>query len=247
MKYKGKIAGLILGLIITGNFFGMLIVIFLGHFLFDDDAEIYQDNCDIEDEDEMANIFQLDIVSSILQINLNLLQISGKIFLQDVKLIRDFFKEKFYFSKQEIKQLDENLNSFLYKDKHISDKKCFSHINNYCSYEEKIIIIELLFHSITSKQLLSNNELSYIQTVAHKIALKSSDYEKLFNHYTTDISEYFKTLCINENSTIQEIKTAYRKLAAEYHPDKNTQNYDKEKFQAVVNAYNELKKIKKFS
>ena len=51
-----------------------------------------------------------------------------------------------------------------------------------------------------------------------------------------------KVLNIDKNSSQSEIKTAYRKLALELHPDKNKGNKEDEEFKKITEAYNYLKK-----
>jgi len=48
---------------------------------------------------------------------------------------------------------------------------------------------------------------------------------------------YYEILGVNENSTQDEIKKSYRKLAVEHHPDKGG---DEEKFKQIAEAYNTL-------
>lgn len=49
--------------------------------------------------------------------------------------------------------------------------------------------------------------------------------------------DYYKILGVNKNSTEQEIKQAYRKLAAQHHPDRGG---DTKKFQEIQEAYSVL-------
>lgn len=51
-----------------------------------------------------------------------------------------------------------------------------------------------------------------------------------------------KTLNVESESTMDEIKLAYRKLALEYHPDKNTSEKEGVEFKKITEAYNYLKK-----
>ena len=52
--------------------------------------------------------------------------------------------------------------------------------------------------------------------------------------------DYYQTLGISKNATTKEIKTAYRKLAFKYHPDKNKDDDAEQKFKEIVNAYSVL-------
>ena len=56
------------------------------------------------------------------------------------------------------------------------------------------------------------------------------------------IRDYYKTLGVTENASDAEIKKAYRKLAMQYHPDRNSGNekWANEKFKEVNEAYGVL-------
>lgn len=51
---------------------------------------------------------------------------------------------------------------------------------------------------------------------------------------------YYNVLGVSKNATDEEIKTAYRKLVFEYHPDKNSSAYAKERIKEINLAYDTL-------
>jgi DnaJ-class molecular chaperone len=53
-------------------------------------------------------------------------------------------------------------------------------------------------------------------------------------------NDYYKILGVSKAASDQEIKTAYRKLALQYHPDRNKGKEAEEKFKEVTKAYEVL-------
>lgn len=53
-------------------------------------------------------------------------------------------------------------------------------------------------------------------------------------------NDYYKILGVSKTATQQEIKSAYRKLALQYHPDRNKTKEAEEKFKEVTKAYEVL-------
>src|SRR5260221_10510665 len=59
--------------------------------------------------------------------------------------------------------------------------------------------------------------------------------------------DFYEILGVNKSSTDQEIKSAYRKLAIQYHTDKNKTKEAEEKFKEVTKAYEVLSDSQKRS
>src|SRR5690554_5029929 len=68
------------------------------------------------------------------------------------------------------------------------------------------------------------------------------------NYHTTRTvynHDYYSILGVDRNATKEEIKKAFRKLAMQYHPDKNPSPEASEKFKLINQAYSVLSDDKK--
>ncbi|MGH9440216.1 MAG: DnaJ domain-containing protein, partial [Terriglobia bacterium] len=54
--------------------------------------------------------------------------------------------------------------------------------------------------------------------------------------------DYYEVLDVQRDASEQELKSAYRKLALQYHPDRNPGNHEEatEKFKEITEAYSVL-------
>jgi curved DNA-binding protein len=54
------------------------------------------------------------------------------------------------------------------------------------------------------------------------------------------LKDYYAILGVPRNATLEQIKEAYRRLAKEYHPDKNPSPEAEERFKLINEAYQVL-------
>ena len=60
-----------------------------------------------------------------------------------------------------------------------------------------------------------------------------------------NLSDCYQILGIQKDASQKEIKNAYRRLSLKYHPDKNKDDKDGEKFKQIIEAYQLLRRQEK--
>ena len=89
-----------------------------------------------------------------------------------------------------------------------------------------------------------------IASIASYLGVSPRDFESIKAMFYSSSDNAYKILEIDTNATISQIKTAYRKMAKKYHPDKvlhlgkEHQKGAEEKFRKVQEAYEQLQKEK---
>ena len=244
MNIVGKVIGSIFGGLLTSNILGITLGGVAGHFLFDYKNIIAKKEEEISDNFYYDNI---DIFNNIIKLCYSLINIKGNILIGEIDSIKYFFKNEFRFDKKEIKLIDDTIYNLSSNNIKINYDEIINGINSYCKYEEKIMVVQLLFFLAISDMRITEEESHFIFNATQKLNIQSSDYIKIKNLFVPDEENYYTILKIDENATNIEIKAAYRKMANLHHPDKHRDgDYNKEEFQKVVRAYQEIKKIRKF-
>ena len=115
-------------------------------------------------------------------------------------------------------------------------------------HPSRLELVHILFGLSNADGQAHSNEINLIRTISGYLNININDFNSIkamFVHNT--ISDY-SILEINPNSTDDEVKKAYRKMAIKYHPDKvshlgnELKNIAEEKFKSVNDAYQNIKK-----
>ena len=85
------------------------------------------------------------------------------------------------------------------------------------------------------------------------MGIQSGDYNSIKSMFIQSTESSYKILDLTRDASDAEVKKAYRKMAAKYHPDKvsylgeDVQEAAKEKFQKLSEAFEKIKKERGFA
>jgi DnaJ like chaperone protein len=115
-------------------------------------------------------------------------------------------------------------------------------------HASRLQMIHVLFGLSQADGHVHPLEVKVIHTIANYLGISGSDFESIQAMFYKDTAAAYKILEITLDVTDDEVKKAYRKMAAKFHPDKvhhlgdEFQKMAEEKFKSVNDAYQQIKK-----
>ena len=121
-------------------------------------------------------------------------------------------------------------------------------VRTYMEYASRLQLLHFLFGISSADGQFHPREVDTIESISRYLGISRNDYQSIRSMFIKETSSSYKILDISPDASDEEVKKAYRKMAVKYHPDKvshlgeDVQKAAKEKFQAVQDAYDRIKK-----
>lgn len=250
-----SILGALVGYFLTRSIFGAIFGFFIGGF-FENTSYKFKSSIDGSFEDDKRkqyrrnpNITQQDFNLGMVILTAAVMKADGKVVKSELDFVKEFFKRQFGESKAQ--GLILKLRDYL--DQQLNTQEVCSQIKTDMPLEVRLQLLHYLFGIARADGNVSEPEANVIESIAQDLGVGQADYVSIKNMFYQDISSAYKVLGVSPDSTDQEIKKAYRKMAVKYHPDKVSdlgeehQKAAKDKFQHVQEAYEKIKKERNLS
>ena len=166
-------------------------------------------------------------VQLLVHILVKIAQIDGVVTRAELQTIQNYFRYNLRYNQQQMFWIKE-----LIKDgSHSSEslESLLEQFRNTFSYEPRLILVELVFQVLYSKEQIPPRELELAQNIADYLDISQYDQQTIWSRYRyqrrqyPDVSEeekYYEVLGLTPSADFAAIKKAYRKLSMKYHPDK---------------------------
>ncbi len=169
---------------------------------------------------------------------------NGEKLKSELDYIKGFFKQNYGVEKT--KELMLVLRDTI--DKPYSLREVCLQIKSHLTHSVRLQLFHFLVGVAQADGTVDAAELTVLKQIAGYLGIGNHDSESVLAMYVEDTNSAYKVLEIEPEVTDDEVKKAYRKMAAKYHPDKVAHLGEevikgaKEKFQQLVAAYETVKK-----
>ncbi|MBT3738892.1 MAG: DnaJ domain-containing protein [Candidatus Marinimicrobia bacterium] len=186
----------------------------------------------------------------------SLLVLFGAVMKADKKMLKselDFVKQ--FLSKQFNKtQVQDFMTLFrdIIKQEYPIRDVCKQIVNS-MDHPSRLELLHILFSLSKADGDVHKNEIKVIQSIAGYLNINQNDYNSIEAMFFRNTLSDYTILEIKPNASESELKKAYRKMAAKYHPDKvnhlgnDLKKLSEEKFKSVNEAYQNIKKERGFN
>ena len=116
------------------------------------------------------------------------------------------------------------------------------------NYSQRLQLFQYLVSIATADGDFSSSEKSVLEAIASAIRLTSTDAASIIAMYYKEADSAYTVLEISPSATDDEVRSAYRRMAMKYHPDRvatlgpDVQKAAEEKFKKIQEAYATIKR-----
>ncbi len=255
MAIAGKLIGALIGSIAGpfGTLFGGLV----GH-LFDRAAEERQAL-----DPRMsgaAGVFadpvsqaQINFLTCLIGLSIAVANAGGRARVSHVDALKDFFRQSVPYGGDDQELIQKLIDEMFANRDRIDIQGMCAYYRSVSAWEGRLLLLQLLFRiALSDAEGITREEEDLIRRIAILLGLDESAYRRVRASFVRDKTGAFEILGVDPDSSIEEIKKAYRKLVVENHPDRVANlgpefvTLAEEKFKAVQQAYEEVRRAKGF-
>jgi DnaJ like chaperone protein len=196
---------------------------------------------------------QVNFLTCLIGLSISVADVDGKVKSSHIEAMKSFFRQNFSFPSVD-QELIQRLVDEMYRNREKID------IQGLCAYyaavssmEGRVLLLRLLFQiARADAQGVSRTEEELIRRITLLLGLGEQIFRQVRAEFLRETGRAWKILGLSPDADVEEIKSAYRQLSLQNHPDKVANlgpefvRVAEERFKAVQEAYEEVRRERGF-
>ncbi len=171
----------------------------------------------------------------------------GEVAAEEVRVIKAYFAEEPRFRADGLELVRVALKSALQFDSAAPPEA--TQASAVLTAAEKLGLMDAFFELGLSDGKLQRSERDAIRRAATAVGIGPEDFQRVAELHFGDGADHFGMLGLHPGATNEEVKRAFRQLAAAEHPDRAASGQSEhaaEKFRAIKDAYDRIRELRGF-
>lgn len=190
-----------------------------------------------------------DFAIALLVLLAAVMKADGKVVKAELDFVKQFLIRNF--GRENAQEMLLLLKNLLEQDYYVYEVA--GQINQRMNTAEKLELMHVLYGISQADGEVHTDEVDLIREIGGYLHLNQADVDSILSMGKKSTNAYYKVLEVDSSATDQEVKKAYRSMAAKFHPDKvqhlgpDFQKMAEEKFKSINEAYQNIKSERGFS
>jgi DnaJ like chaperone protein len=251
LAFKGKIIGALLGSLAgpMGTILGGLV----GH-LYDRATEEQKSPFRIDQSSrDSISAAQLDFLTSLIGLSIAVANADRHVRVSQVQALKNFFRRSFPYSQEDQLIIQEIIDETFRNRDRLDINALTSYYRLTSSQAGCLLLLRLLFKVADADgRGISEEEERLIRRIAENLHIDAAAYQGVAAEFERVSDRAYSILGVSPAASNEQIRSAYRKLAAQYHPDTVANLGEEftvvaeEKFKLINEAYGEIRSQRDF-
>ncbi len=185
-----------------------------------------------------------DFGVSLMVLSAAMMKADNRVLKSELAYVKSFLNQQY--GQQASTEMLQVLKDLLTKD--IPVAQVCAQIKSYMTHPQRLQLVHFLAGIANADGEIHELEWKLLKSISRLLNVSEKDLESLSAMYQVDNDRYYRILEIETGATQDQIKSAYRRMAKKYHPDKlgdigeEARNAAVDKFTQVQEAYDKLSK-----
>jgi DnaJ like chaperone protein len=249
MAFKGKLIGALLGSLAgpMGTILGGLV----GH-LYDRATEERKASVRLGRRSrsigDSISAAQLDFLTSLIGLSIAVANADRHVRVSQIEALKVFFRQNFPYSEDDHRVIQAVIDETFVNRDRLDVDALAGYYRISSSPAGRLLLLRLLFKiAEADKRGISEAEEQLIRRIAAALRIDAASYRSVAAEFKQEENQAYGILGVSPDASNDQIRSAYRKLAAQNHPDKVANlgeeftRVAEEKFKLINKAYGEIR------
>ncbi len=196
---------------------------------------------------------QINFLSSLIGLSIAVANADGHVKVSEMEALKSFFRENFPYTEEDHKLIQNIIDETFQQRDRINIGGLCGYYRSISSLEGRLLLLRLLFKiAAADMQGVNVEEEELIRGIAQLLGIDLYNFKSIWAEFVKEESKAYSILGVSPESTEIDIRSAYRRLASQYHPDRVANlgeefvKVAEEKFKLINEAYEEIRKEREF-